>query len=174
MKNKIDVCDTYKQLCSNTNRNRTKKETMIKCSSIFILLFLVSCSNNHKYTLYSKDKKQSITIISSGETRYIIDGDYDRVPEKNYVKIDLSTTPMKGFDEIVGCWKTDKYEWEIINDGVTILENNLNPKRFKFGTKFPKDKNGIPTIIDFCKSNCFDLGFEYNELLNTRGEIIVK
>lgn len=147
---------------------------MKKFYLISIFLFLASCGNNLSYTLHSLDRKQSITIISSGKTRYIIDGTHDRVPKNNYIKVDLSNTPMTGFDEIVGCWKTSKYEWEIIDEGVTILENKLDPKRFKFGTKFPEDKDGIPTIIDFSKPNCFDLGFEYNEILHKRGEIIVE
>ncbi|RIW18693.1 hypothetical protein D0X99_03145 [Algoriphagus lacus] len=142
---------------------------------IFALLFLASCSNDHRYTLYSNDKKQSITIISDGNIRYIINGDCEEVPEKNYVKVDLSSTPMNNNDELVGRWKTNKYEWEIINDGVTVLENKLDSIRFKFGTKFPEDKNGIPTLIDFYnKPNCFDVGFEYNKILNMRGEVKIE
>ncbi|MDI9309502.1 MAG: hypothetical protein QM535_04750 [Limnohabitans sp.] len=142
---------------------------MKKLYLIFFLLFLVSC-NKHCYTLYSNDKKQSITIISNGNIRYYINGKHNEVPEKNYVKVDLSTTAMMNNDELVGSWKTNKYEWKIINDGVTVLENKLDSTRFKCENKFPEDKNGIPTLIDFYnKPNCFDIGFEYNKILNIRG-----
>ena len=148
---------------------------MKKYFSIFALLFLVSCTNEHRYIFYSKDKKQSITIISYGNIRYIINGEYDEVPKQNYVKIDLSSSPMNNNDELVGCWKTDKYEWIILNEGVTILENKLDSKRFKFGTEFPVDEKGIPTLIDFYnKPNCFDVGFEYNKILYMRGEVKIE
>ena len=147
---------------------------MTKYYYIFAILFLTSCGNNHSYTLQSDDKKQNITIISQGDIRYIINGDHDKIPDTNYLKVDVSKTEMRGYDEMVGCWQSIDYEWFIINDEVIILENKLDTERFKFGTTFPEDEDGIPTIIDFNKPTCFDIGFAYNEILNIRGDITVK
>lgn len=147
---------------------------MKKIYLLFTLAFLCSCGNNYTYVLHSPDRKQAVTIICKGKIRYIIDGNHDEIPEENYVKIDLSSTPIRNNDEIVGCWKTDELDWHIINDGAIVLENKLDPERFKFGTAFPEDKQGIPTILDFSKPGCFDLGFEYNQILGKRGELIVE
>lgn len=144
---------------------------MKKSLALLIILFLTSCKNNYSYTFFSLDRKQCFTVISRGNIRYIIAGKRSSVPDTNYVKVSLKNIDSIG-DEIVGCWKNDKYEWQIVNDKAVILNNKLDSTRFKFTTRFP-EKDEIPTLKDFVKDGCFDLGFDYNELGHVRRGVIV-
>ena len=100
-----------------------------------------------------------------------MDGEHLTVPNNNYLKLSTDNIDTVG-DEIVGCWRTNDYEWYIINNDVIILENKLDKTKFKFETQFP-EVNGISTLKDFKKNGCFDLGFYYNELNIVRGEVNV-
>ncbi len=144
----------------------------------FVLLILAlpviisGCVKHHNY-IYSHDKKQCITIISSKGIRFIIEGKHSSVPDTNYIKLNIVQSGLG--DEIVGCWKneTEKYSWKIINSEAQILENKLDTMRFKFVTEFPLDSTGIPTIADFTKIGCFHLGMEDGVIERSKGSVIL-
>lgn len=138
---------------------------------IIVSLFLFGCSGNSILHFYSPDKKQSITVITNKDVRYIINGYYNSVPESNFVKLDLKKVDRGAGDQIVGCWNRDDFNWIIVMDNVTILENKLDFKRFKFLNKFPVDNIGIPTLESYIKKNCFSISIEYRNLNRIEGAI---
>ena len=140
--------------------------------SVFILIFLLSCSSKNRIYVYSPNKKQCITIITNIDTRYIIDGKHRLVPKKNYIKYSLDSIDVEVADEIVGHWKNSNYEWEIVTDNAIILENKLDPKKFKFNKNFPTDDKGIPTIMEYTDKNSFDIGFDHGKIINYKGAIV--
>lgn len=140
--------------------------------SVFILIFLFSCSSKKRIYVYSPNKKQCITIITHYNYRYIIEGKHYNVPDTNYIKYSLDSIDVEVADEIVGHWKNSKYEWEIATDNAIILENKLDPKKFKFNNKFPTDHRGIPTIMEYTDKNSFDIGFERGKIIHYKGAIV--
>jgi hypothetical protein len=135
---------------------------------LFILGSFISCNKNENY-VYSPDKKQCITIITENKIRYIIDGKHCKVPNNNYIKLDISNR-FSFADNIIGCWKNKEYQWQIINDEATILENKLDAKKFFFSEKLPQDEMGIPSDTIFRKEkNFFYLGFDYGKLKDAYG-----
>jgi hypothetical protein len=139
---------------------------------IGILMFLINSCNIHNrknFLIYSPDKKQCVIIITSGETRYIINGKHNSIPKSNYVKIDKSQIDPIG-DEIGVCWKNENYDWQIVNHQSKILENKLDTTKFKFNTSWEKDERGIFNSKKYHKPYCGTI-----DLLNikTYGEAIV-
>lgn len=130
------------------------------CLSLLII-GLNSCnSKNDHFVLSPKDRTQSITIITEGETRFIIDGEHNAVPEGNFVKLDISNIDPIG-DEIGVCWNKGKYEWEVVNHGSRILENKLDTTRFRFNNSWETDKRGIPNATKYHQEMCGSTGTEY-------------
>jgi len=137
-----------------------------------ILMVMVGCSRG-RYHLYSPDKNQSITIITNGNIRYIVNGITNKIPEKNYVKIELKSIDRNVGDELAGCWNKDGYNWVIMMDNVKILENKLDTTKYLFKDRFPLNSSGIPTLIEYDrkKAGCFSLGFEYEKMRRLEGSI---
>lgn len=136
-----------------------------------MLITLTSC-NKHQNFIYSPNKKQCITIITDVDTRYIINGKHTSIPTTDYIKYSLDSIDVEVGDEIVGHWKNNNYEWEIATDRAIILENKLDPKKFKFNKNFPTDNRGIPTIIEYTDKNSFDIGFDHGKIINYKGAIV--
>jgi hypothetical protein len=139
--------------------------------ALLMLITLTSC-NEHQNFIYSPNKKQCITIITNVDTRYIINGKHTSIPTKNYIKYSLDSIDIEVGDEIIGHWKNNNYEWEIVTDKAIILENKLDPKKFKFSKNFPKDNRGITTIIEYSNKNSFDIGFDHGKIINYKGVIV--
>ncbi len=121
-----------------------------------IVLVIYSCNVFNypkKIKLFSPDKSKCITILTDAEFRYIIAGNYDKVPDNNYVKIEARPRGAEG-DVFYGCWDKEGYEWELFSFSAKILENNLDESKFKFVTKYPEDAN-----INLKKGICFDFNF---------------
>lgn len=140
---------------------------------ICALLFYSSCSSQAEH-FYSSNRKQCISIITDGNLRYIINGYSNSVPKDNYIKVDLSKIDRHVGDEIVGCWNKDKFEWIIMMNNVSILENRLDTSKFVFKKDFPVDSSQIPTLKGYSIEdlNCFHLGFEYKNVISVRGDIL--
>ena len=136
-----------------------------------ISVILVSC-NSATYHFDSPDKKQSITIITRGDVRYIINGHSYFVPDSNFVKVDLSGIDRETGDETVGCWDQGKFRWVIAMNGVRVLENKTDTSLYRFESNFPLDKLGIPTVGDFRKKNCFSIAMEYRNLSAVQGALL--
>ncbi len=94
-----------------------------------------------------------MTIITHGETRYIINGQHNSIPKTNYVKLDISGIDPIG-DEIGICWKNDNYDWEIVNHQSKVLDNKLDTLKFKFNESLERDNRGIPDTKKYHKPNC--------------------
>lgn len=116
-------------------------------------------TNRTNFKIYSADKKQCITVITRGNTRYFIEGEYNSVPKSNYIKTDKSGIDLIG-DEIGICWKNENYDWEIVNHQSKIIENKLDTLRFKFNTSWETDKYGTPNAKKYRTNNCGTIGLE--------------
>lgn len=139
--------------------------------SIFALITLFGCSSKNRIYVYSPNKKQCITIITENKIRYIIEGKHRKVPDTNYVKVDLSQVD-KIADGIAGCWENNGYKWFVINDQTKILENKLDTTKYNFSTDFPKNEQGIPTLENFIGDGCYNFDFEVLSIVPKNGAII--
>jgi len=155
------------------HRNIENKFYMIKNRILIIIisLFLFGCSGNSIHHFYSPSKDQSITVITNEDIRYIISGIHNSVPKSNFVKLDLKKVDRGAGDQIVGCWNRENLNWIIVMDDVTVLENKLEPKRYKFLNQFPVDNRGIPTLVEYLKKDCFSISLEYRNLNRIEGAI---
>lgn len=131
--------------------------------SIVLILIVSSCNSNSKndhFVLSPKDKSQSITIMTAGDIRYIVDGNHDSLPDTNYIKINISKIDPIG-DEIGVCWNKGKYRWEVVNHQSDILENKLDTAKYKFNTSWELDNRGIPNAAKYRRDNCGSTGTDY-------------
>jgi hypothetical protein len=129
---------------------------------VAITIFLIAFgdhTNRNNFRIYSADKKQCVTIITNGNTRYFINGEYNSIPKTEYIKIDKSGIPLIG-DEIGICWKNEKYDWEIVNHQAKIIENKLDTLKYKFNISWEKDKFGIPRTTKYIQPNCGTVGLQ--------------
>ena len=138
--------------------------------SLFYMLF-VDKTNRSNFKIYSSDKTQCVTIITKSETRYIINGKHDFIPETNFIKIDISDIDPIG-DEIGVCWKKNKYEWEIVNHQAKVIENRLDTTKFKFNTNWENDERGIPNCLKYHQTNCGTLGISGMKIYKNKGMIL--
>jgi hypothetical protein len=135
------------------------------------VLLYTSCAKS-TYNIYSPNKRQCITIITDKNIRYIINGCYSRVPESNFIKIDLKIVDRGAGDEIVGAWEKDNFKWLIIQDKAIIIQNKLDTTLYKFRDNFPVDENGIPTLKVYNGKGYFELVFDYSDLVHSKGAVI--
>ncbi len=147
-------------------------KTHIFIINIIFLLLLTSCNKYYHNYIYSPDRKQCITIISDKKIRYIIAGKHPSVPETNFLKLDISKR-YSFADHIVGSWRTNKYNWQIINAESIILENKLDTMKYKFTKNYPTNSLGISTKASFSnEKGFFYLGFDYGEIYDSSGVIL--
>ncbi|TPN87382.1 hypothetical protein [Aquimarina algicola] len=139
-------------------------------TSLLIILFFTNCKKD-TYHIYSLDKKNCITVKDIGKIRYIIDGKHSSVPNDNYIKLDISGIASIG-DGLAGCWNNGNFKWDIVNDKSIIIENKLDPAKFRFSNTLPVDDRGIPTQNKYRNNNCFTFDFLRGELLPDQGAII--
>ena len=137
---------------------------------LIVITSFIGC-NSSTYHFYSPNNKQSITVITNGDVRYIINGYCNSVPEADFVKLDLKKVDRGAGDQIVGCWDKDNLDWIIAMDHVSILENRLDYHKYKFLNEFPVDNRGVPTLEDYIKKDCFSISLEYRNLNRIDGAI---
>ena len=135
---------------------------MYKFFSFFIFTVLLNSCMGYKYSkihLYSKDKTQVVSIFTnSNYTRRIIaHGKHNKPPKNNYYLLDITKISKLG-DEIGVCWKSNKYEWEIVNNNAVIIESHIDENKFILRTEWFKDDKLIPTPRYYRKFNCFTVG----------------
>ena len=140
--------------------NYRKLNTGLICLSLLITGMISCDSKNDHFVLSPKDRTQSITVITEGDTRFIIDGEHNSLPEENFVKLDISKIDPVG-DEIGVCWNKEKYEWEVVNHGARIIENKLDSTRFNFKTSWEIDERGIPNAAKYHQEMCGSTGTDY-------------
>ncbi|GAB5475722.1 MAG: hypothetical protein Mars2KO_38210 [Maribacter sp.] len=103
------------------------------------------------------DKSQCISVITIDDSRFFINGEFEKVPDSNYIEVDIKNITRLG-DEIGVCWKTGDYEWEIVNHRSKIVENKLDTTKYKFNTSWETDERGIPNSKKYHKPNCGTIG----------------
>lgn len=135
-----------------------------------LLSFLTGCGRKEKIYLYAPDKKQCITVFNRGNIRYIVDGEHKKIPNTNYIKLDISKVPSLG-DGIWICWEHSEYKWDVVVDKSIILELKIDTSKYRFNTKLPVDERGIPTEIIFRADNCAIFDFYSMSLSPDKGAI---
>ena len=125
---------------------------------VVTLVGIWSCNDN--IHVYSPDRSQCFTIIHYPEFRYIVAGDIESLPDTNYVKLDIRNV-IPNEEELAGCWKNSDYDWSITIDGAKIIENKLDPAKFRFSNKLPLDSLNLPSLKSYSKGkDCYHFGFE--------------
>lgn len=142
---------------------------------IFIIFctLMIGCSNDRSFTFCSSNGMECFTIENRGNIRIIKIGN-TKNKETGYVKLDLSRVDRTVGDQVIGCWNKNKKKWEIRMDHVAILENKLDTTQYVFVDHFPYDESvsvKIPNTKGFDDSNCFSIGFEYNEIIRMWGDV---
>lgn len=139
--------------------------------SILIGNALISCKERQVMHLYSNDRIQCITIIDDGEFRYIIDGEHTKVPPKNFVKLDVEGIDPLG-DAIHVCWRSEKFEWDLVVDNSKIIHSGLDTLRFRIKTSLPKDDRGISSEKKFRANDCMVFSYYLKRLLPDKGGVV--
>ena len=141
---------------------------------LFVLVnLLIGCSNDRSFTFCSSDGTEWFTVKNNDNIRVIMDGNA-REKDMGYIKLDLSTVDRIVGDQIIGCWNKNKKKWEIRMDNVITLENKLDTAQYTFVDHFPYDESAsvkIPNTKGFNDTNCFSIGFEYNEIIRIWGDV---
>ncbi|WP_289062617.1 hypothetical protein [uncultured Zobellia sp.] len=124
---------------------------------VFFYVILPTPPNRTNFKLFSSDKNRCVSIITMGDTRYIINGNHSTVPKSDYIKLDISSISSLG-DEIGVCWNNGKYQWEIVNDKAKIIDIQLDTLIYRFHTNWEEDEHGIPNSKKYHKPNCGTIG----------------
>jgi len=149
----------------------TKKRTIFKIiAGLLIITTSFSCSKSSKIKFYSLDKDNCVTVLTKDTLRYVIAGDYDKVPDTNFVKLDISKITELG-DGVWICW-LENQGWDIVVDKSIIIENKLDTVKYLFDTKLPVDERGIPTEIKFRQENCAIFDYYLMKLRPDKGAIV--
>lgn len=149
----------------------TKKRTKLKIIVGFsIIMISFSCSRSSKIKFYSLDKDNCVTVLTKDTLRYVIAGDYDKVPDTNFVKLDISKITELG-DGVWIHW-LDNQGWDIVVDKSVIIENKLDTTKYLFDNKLPVDERGITTEIKFRQENCAIFGYYLMRLSPDKGAIV--
>lgn len=149
----------------------TKKRTIFKIiAGLLIIIASFSCSKSSKIKFYSLDKDNCVTVLTKDTLRYVIAGDYDKVPDTNFVKLDISKITELG-DGVWICW-LENQGWDIVVDKSIIIENKLDTVKYLFDTKLPVDERGILTEIKFRQENCAIFDYYLMKLSPDKGAIV--
>jgi len=146
------------------------KNSVILLFFLLITFLTISCSNSKIVYLYPYDRSICVTVITDNDIRYVIAGKTKRIPEFNYVKLDISQIDNLA-DGIWICWLTDN-SWDIVIHNSIIIENQLDTTKYFFGTQLPTDENGIPHETKFRENNCAIFDFYSMKLSPDKGAII--
>lgn len=102
------------------------KSNIISITILIFFMFSAGC-NHKKYerrvVITSPDESQSITVITRNKTRFVINGHHKKVPDTNFVKLDISQISDLG-DELGICWEIDNYQWRLVNHKSIVIESN--------------------------------------------------
>lgn len=128
---------------------------------LILAISLGSCSQKEKKEKKEKwhhveispiDDSQTITIITKGENRYIMNGKHDSIPLNNYLLLDLSEVDRLG-DGISICWnEPGGFKWKIACSYASLVENKLDTTKYSFYQ--PTEKYDEPVSVNYKKKNC--------------------
>lgn len=131
---------------------------------------LGSCTPKSTVKIYSPDKSTCVTIETIDEIRFVIAGDESKIPENDYIKLDVSKVTDLG-DQVYICW-LDNQRWDMVIPKSIILESKLDTSKYVFKTRLPVDKHGIPSQIEYSRKNCAVFDYYSMELSPNKGAII--
>lgn len=138
-----------------------------KIQNYFIVMSffcLVSCREKWKnIELISPDGKQTITIITKNNDRFIMNGKHNKIRDSNYAKVNISNVDRLG-DEIGICWSESGDGWQLISLDSKVIENKLDTTKFKISGGIDLDSTGIPTVKKYFNKGC--------DLIYPRGDLI--
>lgn len=98
------------------------------------------------------DKTQVVTVITKGNKRYFMNGEHAKVPNDNYLLLDLSKVDRLG-DGFSICWNDPVgYNWKIASTYATLIENRLDTSKYLYYQ--PLDKNAQAISDGYKKDNC--------------------
>ena len=134
---------------------------MYRILLVIVLYVIFSCGSerrNDVIFLYSKDKTQVVSIISSysKNERIIAIGKHISKPKKNYLELDISKITKLG-DEFGICWNSNGHKWEMVNDKAKIVKVSLDTTKYVFRENWFKDE-GTPNTRYYIKASCFVVG----------------
>ena len=120
--------------------------------------------------LYKPDKKQCITVYNEADTRYIASGKNGKLPDTNYIKLDISDVDPLG-DALHICW-VDDIGWSIVVHNSKVIESRLDTLKFNFSNVLPTDSIGIPTEKKFRGEGCAIFDFYRMRLSPNKGAVV--
>ena len=125
---------------------------------VFLGLLFVSCLHKTKFEKWRhieispRDKSQVITVITEGNKRYFIEGQYDKIPNDNYLVLDLSNVDKLG-DGFSICWDDSTgYKWKLASTYAALLENKLDTSKYLYYQ--PIEEHAKKLTVDYKGSNC--------------------
>ena len=136
-----------------------------------LLIFLMCSCNGRTVHFYSLDKSQCVTVIDRGDIRYVVNGKHKKIPNSDYIKLDMSNTDRILRDFRI-CWKNELYQWKVVVNNAKVVESKIDESRFVFSSELPNDDRGIPTEIEFRQDNCAVFSFYLMKLSPERGAIV--
>ncbi len=128
----------------------------------------MGCDRKDVFYIHSKVSENTISVITDGDIRYIVNGKHEVVPKRGYVKLNVKDIDPLG-DAIQVCWNENGYTWKVINNKSKILEVKLDSSKFYFSNRLPRDARGIPTQISYVKHNCAVFDFLRRDLIFKEG-----
>lgn len=120
--------------------------------------------------IYTPDKTKCVTVFNTNNTRYVANGKLNRVPDKDYIKLDIKDIDPLG-DALHICWN-GKYEWDIVIQNSKVIESTLDTAKFNFNTILPLNERGIPTESKFRKEGCAIFDFYRMRLSPNKGAVV--
>ncbi len=138
---------------------------------LLIVLVFYSCNqekNKNIIIIESPLKDQAITIISEGNTRYIINGKHKNIPDSNYAILDISKVSLIG-DEIGICWNVDGYKWKLVSAYSRFIKSNLDTSLYYLQKELITDKHGSPTFKEYLDKSCVRISIREGKCLPENG-----
>ncbi len=139
--------------------------------SFLLSVLIIGCERKQLIHFYSIDRSQCITVIDVGDYRYVIDGKHKRIPEYNFIKLEMRNID-RVLDGVHICWENKEYTWEVVIDKSIVVESKLDTSKFTFNTSLPLDDRGIPTERKFRSENCAVFSYELMRLSPDQGAIV--
>tara|TARA_R110000868_G_scaffold399453_2_gene673196 strand:+ start:81 stop:503 length:423 start_codon:yes stop_codon:yes gene_type:complete len=119
------------------------------------MLIASSCQSDKwkEIEIISPDNKDTISIITIEDKRYIFNGGSDKIPKKNYALLNLRNVTELG-DEIGICWDKDGFKWKLNSFYSELISNGLDTTNFYVQKKLLLDERGIPDNKEYFKKSC--------------------
>lgn len=147
------------------------KKNLNRIYFCLVLLVTFSCGKNQTVKLWSMDKSQCITIIDQGDHRFLINGNYDYVPNSNFVELDMNNVGSLG-NAVHVCWGENVYEWSVVVNNSEVIQSTLDKSKFNFSASLPLDERGIATELKFRQDGCAIFDYYSMRLSSNQGAIV--